>query len=191
MSNLSTSTSGKLHLPPSERRHFRGVEDLPSAAVATAATGSAVMLIPKAKNFPAIDAIASLTGDSAVSAVTSASNTALGALSAPPTSSVPAFFVFINVTLDKDHTLLVQGKRASSGLGPLCRALGIGGPVKFVWAVPDDQYEEFCRHGKPAALVGGGSEDLHVEQFILRVPPPRWPSSHGRRTGQGMVLPEA
>jgi hypothetical protein len=184
--SLSTNTPGTLRLPPGERRFFRDVADLSVAAAAAAASGSAATLVPKAKNFAAIDVIlagpASFSGCNITASATtsSSSHTTTGSLSAAPASSASHTYVLINATLDMNHGLLVQGKRATSGVAPLCSALGIAGTVNFVWAVPDDRFEEFCRKGKPAPLEGGGGpHNLRVEQYIVRVPPPQWPSSRG------------
>jgi hypothetical protein len=114
-----------------------------------AASGSDAMLVPKAKNFPAVDAI--LPGN-----------------------------VFVNVTLDRSHGLLLQGKRANAGIIPLSEALGLHDSVTFVWAVPYDRFDEFCRKAKPAPLVGAESApSLRVKQFLLQVPLPPWAGSGG------------
>lgn len=87
--------------------------------------------------------------------------------------------VLVNVTLDRSHELLLQGKRAKAGIIPLCHAMGLGS-VTFVWAVPHDRFDGFCRKAKPAKLVGAESaSSLHVEQYLLQVPLPPWAGSSG------------
>jgi hypothetical protein len=128
-------------LPPSERREFFDNNDsLRSVLAAATAAGSTVTLIPKAKNFPAIDAI--LPGN-----------------------------IFVNATLNTRHELLMQGKREASGIVPLAGALGASGTVTFVWALPHDRFEEACRRGTPATLVGAACS-LRVTQLFLCVPQP-------------------
>jgi hypothetical protein len=139
----STNQHTTLQLAPSERNFFYDVAGLQSAAAVAAASGSAVTFIPKAKNFPAIDAVL-------------------------PDN------ILLNATLDESRELLLQGERVSSGVAPLAQALGIRSPVKFVWALPHDHFEDFCREGKPAVLVGAALRGLRVEQCFLRVPPPPW-----------------